>query len=232
MVIHQRDERFDEFYKRMFKYIDNDTGSIDKFILDLRFNSGGNGLMVLPFINEIIKRGNINKLGHLYTLIGRRSFSAAVLLVAEMMLHTRTLLVGEPTGAAQNMFSDMVNCGILPNCGATLFVSSAYFNIAWPANKTHIIPPHYPAPFSSEDFFSGEDPALEAIFTGEAKAVETVLHEEGPEAALNFLKKIDYDWGAHTNEWGITPFTFPISAKYNNEYKIMAEMLKKLQDKK
>jgi hypothetical protein len=164
LVVHQQDESFDEFYKRMFKYVDNNAATIDKFILDLRFNNGGNGLMVLPFMNEIIKRDNINKLGHLYTLIGRRSFSASVLLMAEMMIHTHTLLVGEPTGAAQNMFSDMVNRGTLPNSSAILVISSEIFNIAWPGNKNHTIPPHYPAPFSSQDFFSGKDPALEAIF--------------------------------------------------------------------
>jgi hypothetical protein len=149
-----------------------------------------------------------------------------------MMLHTQTLLVGEPTGAAQNMFSDIVNRGTLPNCGATLFVSSEYFNIAWPANKTYMIPPHYPAPSSSTDFFSGKDPALDAIFTNKAKAVGMVLHEEGLEAALNFFNEINYDWGAHTNELGITPFTYPISAKYNGENEILAEMLRQLQDKK
>jgi hypothetical protein len=227
MVVHQKDENFKKFYKRMFDYIDKNSKSIDKFILDLRFNSGGNGLMVLPFMNEII-----NRLGHLYTLIGRRSFSAAVLLVAEMMLHTQTLLVGEPAGAAQNMFSDIVNGGTLPNSGATLFISSEYFNIAWPANKNYTIPPHYPAPFSSLDFFSGKDPALEAIFADKVKAVEMVLHEDGPEAALNFFNEIDYNWGAHTNEWSIMPFTFPISTKYNSEYEVVVKMLKRLQDKK
>jgi len=217
LVIHQQDERFDEFYKRMFDYIDDNSESIDKFILDLRFNNGGNGLMVLPFMNEIIKRESINRLGHFYTLIGRRSFSAAVLLIAELMLHTQTLLVGEPAGAAQNMFSDMVNCGTLPNSGAALLVSSEYFNIAWPGNKNYIIPPHYPAVFSSRDFFLGKDPALEAIFANKAKAVEMVMNEEGPKVALNFFNKINHNWGAHTNEWGVTPFTYPISAKYNGE---------------
>lgn len=220
LVIHQQDETFDEFYKRMFDYIDNNSKGIDKFILDLRFNNGGNGLMVLPFMNEIIKRDRLNRLGHFYTLIGRRSFSAAVLLVAELMLHTQTLLVGEPTGAAQNMFSDMVNCGTLPNSGTALLVSSEYFNIAWPGNKTHSIPPHYPAVFSSQDFFSGKDPALEAIHANKAKAVEMVLNEEGPKMALNFFNKMNQNWGVHTNEWGITPFTFPISAKYHGESKV------------
>ncbi len=220
LVVHQEEESFDRFYKRMFAYMDKNATGIDTFIIDLRFNSGGNGLMVLPFMNEIIKRDHINRIGHLYILIGRRSFSAAVLLAAEMMLHTRALLVGEPAGAAQNMFSDMVNRGTLPNSRATLFVSSEYFNIAWPANNNCTIPPHFPAPFSSVDFFSGRDPALDAIFANKAKAVEMVLHEEGPKAALNFFNEINLDWGAHTNEWGIAPFTYPISTKYNGEGKV------------
>jgi len=232
LVVHQEDERFEQFYKRMFDYLDKNIESIDKFILDLRFNSGGNGLMVLPFMNEIIKRDYINRLGHLYILTGRRSFSAAVLLVAEMMLHTRALIVGEPSGASQNMFSDMVNRGTLPNSGAVLFVSSEYFNIAWPAGKNHAIPPHFPAPFSSSNFFSGKDPALEAIFSDRVKAVEMVLHEEGPEAARIFFDEIYYNWDAHTDEWSIMPFTFPISAKYSSEYDVLVEMLKRLQDKK
>lgn len=220
LVIHQQDKSFEEFYKGMFQYIDDNTNSIDKFILDLRFNNGGNGLMLLPFMNEIIKRDKINRLGHLYTLIGRRSFSAAVLLVAEMMVHTQTLIVGEPAGAAQNMFSDMANRGKLPNFGATLFISSEYFNIAWPANKNYLLPPHFPAPFSSLDFFSGKDPALGAIFTDKTKALATVLDEEGPKAALNFYDEINYNWGVHTNELNMTPFTYPISAKYNGEGKV------------
>ncbi len=229
LIVDQRDESFAEFSKRMFDYIDDHAESIDKLILDLRFNNGGNGLVVLPFMNEIIKRDKINRLGHLYTLIGRRSFSAAVLLVAEMMLHTQTLLVGEPAGAAQNMFSDMTNPGTLPNCGASLFVSSEYFNLAWPGGKNYLIPPHYPAPFSSADFFSGRDSALEAIFSDRAKAVAMVLRDEGPKAALDFFHNINRDWGVHTDELGITPFTYPISAKYNGEFGVNALGLKFMQ---
>jgi hypothetical protein len=121
-----------------------------------------------------------------------------------MMLHTQTSLVGEPTGAAQNMFSDLVNCGTLPNSGATLFVSSEYFNIAWPGNEKYIIPPHFPAVFSSLDFFSGKDPALEVIFANRVKALETVLYEDGPKAALDYFNESNFNWGLHTNELSIT----------------------------
>lgn len=220
LIQDHEDETFDEFYRRMFAYIDDHPGTVDRFILDVRFNSGGNGLTMIPFINEIIKRDRINSLGRFYTIMGRRSFSAAVLMIAEMMIHTKVLLVGEPAGAAQNMFSDMVNGGTLPNSGATLFLSSEYLNIAWPAGRNFMIPPHYPAPLSSTDFFSGVDPAVEAILSNKARAVGMVLDESGPAAALAYFREIDHDWGVHTDEPGITAFTFPISAKYNGEDRV------------
>lgn len=230
LVVDQQDESFEQFYKRMFKYYDYNTSSIDKFIIDLRFNGGGNGMIVLPFMSEIIKRDKINRIGSFYTLIGRRSFSAAVLFIADLMLHTKTLLVGEPTGAAQNMFSDIRGKGTLPNCRAILLLSTEYFNFAWPANKNYTIPPHYPAPFSSSDFFSGKDPALQAIITNKVRALTTVLQEEGPIAALKYFRETDHNWGAHTNQLSITPITYPIGGNNSCEgtindigYNLMSE---------
>jgi tetratricopeptide (TPR) repeat protein len=217
LVFDQADESFVDFYQRMFTYIDDHAGSIDKFILDLRFNTGGAGLTTLPFMNEIIKRDNINRLGHFYTIIGRRTFSAAVLLVAEMMLHTNMLIVGEPAGAAENMLSDMVLGGTLPNSGAQLFLSSVRISIAWPAGSNYTIPPHYPAPLYSSDFFSGRDPAVDAILAGKVKAVTMVLGQDGPKAALEYFNEIVCDWDVHTDEPRVTAFTFPISAAYNGE---------------
>jgi tetratricopeptide (TPR) repeat protein len=214
LVVDQPDGSFEQFYRNMFKYFDEHAARIDKFVVDVRFNGGGNGRMLLPFINEIIKRDNINRPGSLYVLTGRRSFSAAVLFIAEMINHTNVLLVGEPAGAAQSMFSDIELKGTLPNCGATLLLSTAYFNIAWPANKKYFIAPHFPVQFSSTDFFSGRDPALEAIKANKIRPLESVFYEEGPKAAMDHFHKINMDWGLHSDELSIMPYQSPVT-KYN-----------------
>lgn len=214
VVVDQQDENFEQFYQRMFKYYDEHASDIEKFIIDLRFNGGGNGRMVLPFLNEIIKRDKINSPGSLFILTGRRTFSAAVLFIAEMINHTNVLLVGEPTGAAQGMFSDIEQKGSLPNCGATLLLSTAYFNIAWPANKKYFIAPHYPVQVSSSDFFSGKDPCLEAIMSERIRTVEEVFYEEGPIAAMNLFYSLNRNWELHNDELSIMPYRFPIT-KYN-----------------
>jgi len=214
VVVEQEEESFEEFRNRMWKEVDAHADSIEYFILDLRYNPGGNGLMVMPFLNEIIKRDFINRKGHFYTLIGRATNSAAVLFMAELSMHTQTLFVGEPSGAAFNMFSDARFAGKLPNSGLNFNIATEYFNVSWPANKNYTIIPQYPAPFSADDFFSGKDPALEAVLSGKIKTVETVLNEQGPAAALKHFEKLNYNWDYYPDEWGVFPFEYLVSPKY------------------
>ncbi len=214
LIVEQEEESFEEFRSRMWKDVDAHADNIDYFILDLRYNTGGNGLMVMPFLNEIIKRDLINRKGHFFTLIGRVTNSAAVLFMAELAMHTQTLFVGEPSGAAFNMFSDARFAGKLPNSGLNFNIATEYFNVSWPANKNYAVIPHYPAPFSSDDFFSGKDPALEAVLSGTIKTVEAVLNENGPMAALKHFEKLNNKWDYYPDEWGVFPFESLASPKY------------------
>jgi len=214
VVVEQEQESFEEFRNRMWKEVDAHADSIEYFILDLRYNPGGNGLMVIPFLNEIIKRNFINRKGHFYTLIGRATNSAAVLFMAELAMHTQTLFVGEPSGAAFNMFSDARLAGKLPNIGLNFNIATEYFNLSWPANKNYTVIPHYPAPFSADDFFTGNDPALEAILSGKIKTVEAVLNEQDPMAAMKHFEKLNYKWDYYPDEWGVFPFESLASPKY------------------
>jgi hypothetical protein len=216
--IDQNDESFTQFSKRLFNFYDKNANQIGKFILDLRFNDGGSGILLFPFMNEIIKRDSINHPGHFYVLIGRRTFSAASLLVGELMLHTNVLLVGEPTGAAQNMFSDLMLDSYLPNCGAPLFISTVSINTGWFAENNIFIAPHYPAPFSSSDFFTGKDPAIDAIVKNKVRALVTVIQEDGPIEGFKYFNTINYDWKYYPDRLGITPFTFPIIPRYTVDF--------------
>ena len=40
---------FEDFKSRLFKTFDENIKSIDKFVIDLRFNEGGNGYLINPF---------------------------------------------------------------------------------------------------------------------------------------------------------------------------------------
>jgi tetratricopeptide (TPR) repeat protein len=199
-VMNQEEESFAAFRERLWDYADAQADSIDTFILDLRYNGGGNGNMNLPFVHEIIKRDHINRRGHFYTLIGRTTTSAGLILMSLLNLHTDTIFVGEPAGGSEFLYSNARPCGPLRNSGIGLFVATTYFNLGWPANTKHAFQPDYPAPFSSTDFFSGKDPALESILAGRAKPIETILRQEGIDGVLDYVERITYSWPFHSDE--------------------------------
>ncbi|MCR9243547.1 MAG: tetratricopeptide repeat protein [bacterium] len=175
-------ETFENTYKEMFRFIDENN--VGKFILDLRFNTGGNGDILLPFVHELIKRDrSINRSGRLFALVGRRSFSAAVVLLGELSQHTHVILAGEPAGAPLNFFGD--NTAIeLPNSRMQLWVSTRYWQLStWDDRSSHL-PIEIPAEFSSTDYFGGLDPAMAAIFAmKEHRSILTLAREVGIERA-------------------------------------------------
>jgi tetratricopeptide (TPR) repeat protein len=201
-VMNQEEESFAAFRERLWDYADTHADSLEAFILDLRYNGGGNGNMNLPFVHEIIKRDYINRRGHFYTLIGRTTTSAGLILMSLLNLHTNTIFVGEPAGGSEFLYSNARSCGPLPNSGMGLYVATTYFNLGWPASTKHAFQPDYPAPFSSADFFSGRDPALESILAGRAKPIEIILREEGVDGVLDYVQRVTYPWPFHSDEMG------------------------------
>jgi hypothetical protein len=133
---------------------------IKSIVLDVRFNSGGNNQLNAPVI-EWVKSSMQDSKRNFYVIIGRGTFSAAQTLVTHMEATTDVILVGEPTGGSPNHYGDPIKLR-LPHSDLTLAVSSLYHNDAPGDNRT-TIEPHLLAPLSSKDYFSGRDPALEAI---------------------------------------------------------------------
>ena len=122
-------ETFPAFYQRMFSFAD--SVEADYFVLDLRYNSGGDGSMLIPFLHKFIKRDQINRPGHFITLVGRKTFSAAVMLFDYLKDHTHTLFAGEPPGAARNHYGDATSV-TLPNSQFRLNISTLYHQLSTP----------------------------------------------------------------------------------------------------
>ncbi|MCJ7579476.1 MAG: hypothetical protein MUP98_02960 [Candidatus Aminicenantes bacterium] len=193
------DETFAQFSARMWDYIDQNAKNINKFIIDLRYNNGGNGIIILPFLNQIIKRDHINKEGSLYVISGKRTYSAASLLMNELAVHTHAIFVGEPDACGSDLFSDNRLVGNLPHSGFPLYIASLQFTRRFPVNNTEYFMPHFPAPFSSHDYFTGIDPAMDLILNGDLRSVERFAADEGAEAALEYYQQLkgkykDFDW--------------------------------------
>jgi len=153
-------ESIAEFFTRISQRIPELP--IKSIVLDVRFNSGGNNYLNAPVV-EWVKSSMQGSKGNFYVIIGRGTFSAAQTLVTRLEATTDVILVGEPTGGSPNHFGDSVKLQ-LPHSDLTLAVSSLYHNDAPGDNRT-TIEPQLLAPLSSKDYFSGRDPALEAILS-------------------------------------------------------------------
>jgi len=114
---------FTEFNNDLFKIIDEKKPN--KIIVDLRYNDGGNSDILTPFI-EKIKGSYLNRKGKLYVLIGRKTFSSALMNAIDFKRNTNAILVGQPTSGNINHYGE-VRGFKLPNTKIIVGYSTKYF---------------------------------------------------------------------------------------------------------
>jgi tetratricopeptide (TPR) repeat protein len=155
----EKEEDIPTFYARVFDFIENNP--VEKFILDVRLNGGGNNYKNKPIVTGIIRTEKIDKTGKFMVIIGRRTFSACQNLVNELSNYTNAVFVGEPTGENINFYGD--NRPVtLPNSGI-----NAYLSFAWWQDKPQWengpwLAPHLATGMTFEQYRTNQDPALEA----------------------------------------------------------------------
>jgi len=159
-VRNKPEETVAEFFDKVFAFAD--ARQIERFVLDIRRNGGGNGYLNQPIIHGLIKRDLINQPGKLFTIIGRGTYSAAMMLTDDLEKHTKTLFVGEPTGASPNMYGDAEKI-VLPNSGLEVWASALRWVYSEPRDSRPWIAPDIPAALTAADYRAGRDPALDAI---------------------------------------------------------------------
>lgn len=149
---------FSSFTKDVFKAVDNNRAQT--LIVDLRDNGGGNSMIFNPFLKEIKKRDNINKKENLFVIIGRRTFSSAILNAMDLKNTTNATLVGESTGGKPNHFGE-VKVLRLSNVNIDLYYSSNYFRTT--KKDTDSLYPDVEIPLKAASYFSGKDDFLDYI---------------------------------------------------------------------
>lgn len=158
------------FAERLGAFVDGHA--VDRFVIDLRANGGGNNQLLEPLLELVSGHPVIDRRGVLYTLIGRRTYSAAGNLASALERRTKTLFAGEPTGAAPNHYGDAVDLP-LPRSGVIVRISTRYWEDGGPGAGRPWIAPSEPAlavPLTHDDHFDGDDPVLAAV----------LAHEPGP----------------------------------------------------
>ncbi len=140
-----------------------DGNEFERVVLDLRHNSGGNNTTYRSLLRLLTENERINQPDTLFVLIGRRTFSAAANLVIDLEQGSEAVFVGEPMGDMPNMYADPSSF-TLPNSRIVVAISRIFWNKS-PDDPRETVEPHIPVTLSSEDYFSGHDPALEAVLS-------------------------------------------------------------------
>jgi hypothetical protein len=135
---------------------------VDYFVLDIRYNGGGNSFLNKELVQEIIKCDKINTKGKFFTITGRHTFSAAMNLACDLERLTNTLFAGEPTGSKPNFVGES-NIIQLPYSGLKVSCSSRYWQEYLSDDYRKWIAPHIGVKYFYSDFKNGIDPALDAI---------------------------------------------------------------------
>ena len=174
-------EDFDDFFRRMMREVD--AAHPRRLIIDLRYNSGGDGSHGVMMAQEIIRRSANPPWHELYVLVGRRTAGAAISGVDALVRNTPTTLVGEPTGGYYNQSSD-AQAFDFPDTHLRLTVAIASAQMSQSNDLSNTIVPDVPAMFSFADWSAGRDPAIDPILAGqEMRSTGVVALMDGGAAA-------------------------------------------------
>ncbi|MCB0551290.1 MAG: hypothetical protein KDD19_27210 [Phaeodactylibacter sp.] len=129
---------------------------VKKLVFDVSNNPGGSSLQGTELAKKAGKAFN----GQAYVIIGRRTFSSAVLNTLDFQKYCNATLVGESTSGRPNHFGE-VKTMQLPNSGVTVYYSTQYFKKVEGDPPT--IEPDVHIELSFSEFRQGIDPAWEYI---------------------------------------------------------------------
>ncbi len=158
-------QSFEGFTKEVFAAADKHA--VEKLILDMRHNSGGDSRLIWSLINKVKERPSLNKAKRFFVIIGSHTFSSAVFACIYLDNATEVTFIGEPTGGKPTKrYGDMSNSFELPYSGVKVSCAAKYFDLGskWDVKDSPSFMPDVEVKSSYADYAALKDPVLEHIF--------------------------------------------------------------------
>ncbi len=146
---------FADFTRDLFFFAD--SHAVERVVIDLRANSGGNSQVIEPLVKGLKSRGALR--AHVSALIGPRTFSSGLLAAVELQRELHATLVGEPVGEKLNGYGE-VRPIELPNSHLSMQYSTKFFHLSKDGDA--VLEPTVRASATLDDALAGRDPALDA----------------------------------------------------------------------
>jgi hypothetical protein len=171
------------FADELFDFVD--AHPVERLVIDMRHNGGGDEGPFWSFVNRLAKHP-LNEEGRLFVIVGRGTYSSAVLSTAMLQRKTSAVFVGESPSSTLDHYGQ-INSFMLPNSRIRVTYSTAYFTRSldlgemtagdWlgalgyssrrfpvsDANLRAFVPDVLAEP-TIDDYVHGYDPALEAVW--------------------------------------------------------------------
>jgi hypothetical protein len=149
---------FREFEEKVLNSLE--MKPIEKIIFDLRFNGGGNSSQGTALIKKLAAFADKNPEKEVFVILGRYTFSSAILNAMDFKKWTTATFVGEETGGKPNHFGE-VKSFRLPQSGLRIDYSTKYFKRT--ESPSNSLKPDIEIESDFNDFKRGIDPVYEWI---------------------------------------------------------------------
>jgi hypothetical protein len=135
------------------------SDDIDHVVIDIRHNFGGEVREAEPLL-DLLTGGPVRS-KQVSLLVGRNTFSAAVLFAAHLIDRRDVTVVGEPTGGSPTAYGNAADVQ-MPRTGLVVSVAGTRERALGPADHRTSIEPDVRVSLSFRDYAAGRDPVLQA----------------------------------------------------------------------
>lgn len=151
-----------------------DKHEIQKVIVDLRFNTGGNLMLMRGVFERMLRKDVFKQPDSLFVITGTSTFSAGLFCAANLKQEGKAIVVGELAGDDLDFWAEGGKGIELPNSRMWVHPQSgfhSYSTVARPDLEDYLyldlgidtLEPDMPAGMTFEEYASGQDPAVERI---------------------------------------------------------------------
>jgi len=136
-----------------------DSEPVDRIVFDMRRNGGGNSEVAKGLIGTLAARPEVREPGHMFVLVGRSTYSSAILNSYDFRQRTNAIFIGEPTAGKPNCYGE-VKSATLPHSKLLVGYSIKYFEMVRGEDPPSFMP-DIVVMQTAKAFFAGRDPVLE-----------------------------------------------------------------------
>ena len=155
---------FKKVTKDLFQYMDNHP--VERLIVDLRQNPGGEPKTATPLIDGLARRSEFGQEGRLFVLVGRRTFSAALTNAVHLRSRASARIVGEPPRGKPNNPSEGRDIN-LKRTRIRVTVSTQFLERDPALGNARYLPIDSEATYTFESYQEVHDPVMQAALNAE-----------------------------------------------------------------